>query len=258
MKKITLLFTLLFIGNGLLAQNITYDLRWNETNSNYEFYVTRDISAIAPVTTGGPSRVTIVFPTDGVSGTRTVSHTNETVVATYSDGGIIRSPGASPTNDYYVFSATGGSSYIGILNAGVEVLWMTFTASDGNQNARLFVNDSDPNSSDSGMSGINARQEFNVITISGGADEYSGNLLGTKDYQITSLKVLPNPTKGLFSIKGQIETLKSVEVYNIVGQLVKHINNQFSQINIESLESGVYFVKLNAENASRTIKLIKN
>ena len=78
MKKITLILSLLFIANSLLAQNITYDLRWNETNSNYEFYVIRDVSATAPLTTGGTSRVTIVFPTDGVSGTRTVSHTNET------------------------------------------------------------------------------------------------------------------------------------------------------------------------------------
>lgn len=152
---ITLLATL-FCFTAVFAQNVTYDLRWNSGNAQYELYVTRDVDAVAPVTTAGTSAVTIVFPTDGVAGTRTLSHTSESV-SSYNAAGVIIAPGASSSNDYYVFNSTGGSSYIGVLNANVEVLWMTFTPSDGNAQARLFENDTDPNSTDAGMQGINAR-----------------------------------------------------------------------------------------------------
>jgi hypothetical protein len=36
------------------------------------------------------------------------------------------------------------------------------------------------------------------------------------------------------------------------------MEKDLTEINIQYLESGVYFVKLSAEHASRTIKLIKN
>ena len=62
MKKTITLFAILICTASLFAQNITYELRWDSDNSLYGLYVTRDVTAVAPVTTGGTSSVTIIFP----------------------------------------------------------------------------------------------------------------------------------------------------------------------------------------------------
>lgn len=241
MKKTITLLAILICTTSLFAQNITYDLRWNSTSSLYELYVTRDISAVAPVTTGGTSSVTVVFPTDGATGTRTLSHTSESV-SNYNAAGVIRSPGASPTNDYYVFNSTGGASYIGVLNAGVEVLWMTFSASDGNSEARLFENDVDPNSTGAGMMGINARSEFFVITTAGSNNEFSRNVLDTEINELVELSIYPNPASDMVSITSK-NPIDSIEIYDISGKQVKKLKNT-KEINVSNFNSGIYLFKI--------------
>ncbi|WP_400080510.1 T9SS type A sorting domain-containing protein [Winogradskyella sp. R77965] len=241
MQKTITLLAILMCTTSLFAQNITYDLRWNQNNSSYELYVTRDITATAPVTTGGTSSVTIVFPTDGASGTRTVAHTSESV-STYNAAGVIRSPGASTDNDFYVFNSTGGASYIGVLSADVEVLWMTFTPSDGNSEARLFENDVDPNSTDAGMMGINARSEFFTITPAGSNDEFSGNVLSLETNESPELSIYPNPAKDKVYILSN-SPIDSIEVYDILGKRVKMLKG-INEVDVYDFNSGIYLFKI--------------
>ncbi|WP_460220220.1 T9SS type A sorting domain-containing protein [Psychroserpens sp. MEBiC05023] len=254
MKKIITLFVILIVSAPLVAQNVTYDLRWNSNSSLYELYITRDVTAVAPVTTGGTSTVTIVFPTDGVSGTRTVSHTSESV-STYNAAGVIRSPNASSSNDYYVFNSTGGASYIGVLNAGIEVLWMTFTASDGNSEARLFENNSDPNSTDSGMMGINARSEFFTITTAGSNDEFSENVLNVETNELLELSIYPNPTSDKVSIISNSE-INTIEVYNLLGKKLKTLK-QTNEVYVSDLNTGMYLLMIYSIKGHTTKKIIK-
>ena len=253
MKKTITFLAILFCTASLFAQNITYELRWDSDNSLYELYVTRDVTAIAPVTTGGTSSVTIVFPTDGVSGTRTLAHSSESV-STYNPAGVIRSPGAASDNDYYVFNSTGGASYIGVLNANVEVLWMTFTPSDGNSEARLFENDTDPNSTDTGMMGINARSEFFTITTAGANDEFSENILSIEHNELQELSIYPNPTSDKVNIvsNNQIDT---IEVYDILGKQVMLLK-QTNEIDVSDLNSGIYLFKIWIGEQLQTRKIV--
>jgi len=253
MKKTITFLAILVCTVSLFAQNITYDLRWNSNTSEYEFYVKRNVTAVAPVTTGGTSVVTIVFPTDGVSGTRTLSHTSEGV-SSYNSAGIIRSPGASATNDYYVYNSTGGSSYIGVLNANVEVLWMTFTASDGNSDARLFENDTDPNSTDTGMMGINARSDFFVITTAGANDEFSGNVLSIEDNELQDLSIYPNPASEKVNIVSN-NPIDSIEVYDILGKQVRTLRST-NEVDVSDLNSGIYLFKIWIGNHVQTKKIV--
>ncbi len=254
MKKTITLLAILVCTTSLFAQNITYELRWNSGSSLYELYLQRDVTAAAPVTTGGTSAVTIVFPTDGVAGTRSVSHTSESV-SSYNAAGVIRSPGSSSDNDYYVFNSTGGASYIGILNADVEVLWMTFTASDGNSQARLFENDTDPNSTDTGMMGINARSEFNVISTSGANDEFSGNVvLSVETNELTELYIYPNPASDKVNIVSN-NPIDSIEVYDILGKQVKTLKNT-NEIHVSNLNSGIYLFKISIGEQVITKKIV--
>lgn len=254
MKKTITILAILFCSVSIFAQNVTFDLRWDSDNSRYELYVKRDITAVAPVTTGGTAAVTIVFPTQGVSGTRTLAHTSESV-STFNPAGVIRSPNASSGNDYYVFNSVGGSSYIGVLNANVEVLWMTFTPSDGNSEARLFENDIDPDSSADGMLGINAKSDFYVITIAGANNEFAGNeVLGLDTEELSELSIYPNPTKDKVKIVSN-NPIDTVEVYDILGKKVKQLEGM-SEINVSDLNSGIYLLKIWIGNKVQTKKIV--
>lgn len=253
-KKAITFLAIIICSASLFAQNVTFRLHWDSDNSLYELYVKRDISAVAPVTTGGTAALTIVFPTEGASGTRALAHTSESV-STFNPAGVIRSPAASPNNDFYVFNSVGGSSYIGVLNADVEVLWMTFTPSDGNAEARLFENDTDPDSSGEGMLGINAKSDFYVITTAGANDEFSGNeVLGVDNYELMEVSIYPNPAKEKVHIVSN-NPISSVEVYDMLGKQVKTLKNT-REINVSDLNSGIYLLKIWLNKQVLTKKIV--
>ena len=65
-----------------------------------------------------------------------------------------------------------------------------------------------------------------------------------------SLKIYPNPTSGVLNIQG--EDLKSIEVYNTIGQrvLTQEVNGEGIQLNTESLNNGIYFLRVHANDGT--------
>ena len=65
-----------------------------------------------------------------------------------------------------------------------------------------------------------------------------------------SLKVYPNPTTNMLNVEG--ESMVSVEVYNTVGQRVmtQDVNGNKTQINTESLNNGIYFLRIFANDGN--------
>ncbi|WP_343330728.1 T9SS type A sorting domain-containing protein [Polaribacter staleyi] len=72
-----------------------------------------------------------------------------------------------------------------------------------------------------------------------------------------AVKIVPNPSTGFINLKN-INNFKKATIYNISGQWVKTINGNDSSRNVDVriLKPGVYFVKINADIASFTRKLI--
>lgn len=68
------------------------------------------------------------------------------------------------------------------------------------------------------------------------------------------IKVYPNPTSSFFQIQN-LETIKSIVVFNARGQLVETVTNKTSFG--ENLPSGVYFVKVNSNNGTQNLRVIK-
>ncbi|WP_299891003.1 T9SS type A sorting domain-containing protein [uncultured Lacinutrix sp.] len=91
-----------------------------------------------------------------------------------------------------------------------------------------------------------------------GIISYSFSTLSTTSEELTGVSIYPNPAKDMVYLKGDTSKLNRVEIYNIAGQLVLVQNSGFDRIDISQLESAVYLVKLSAENAEKTIRLIKN
>ncbi len=86
----------------------------------------------------------------------------------------------------------------------------------------------------------------------------SGATLSNEDFKLlTGLSLYPNPTSGILYINGDISKLKDVNIYSITGQHVMEVKDNFREIDISKLDSALYFVKLNTEKGTGTIKIIK-
>ncbi|MFN3754573.1 GEVED domain-containing protein [Flavobacterium sp.] len=83
--------------------------------------------------------------------------------------------------------------------------------------------------------------------------------LGNTSFDLAGLKLYPNPTSNELNVE-YTTAITSIEVYNLVGQRIaaKNVNAISTTVDMSHLANGTYFVKVQAENASRTIKVMKN
>ncbi|MDL2261952.1 C10 family peptidase [Bacteroidales bacterium OttesenSCG-928-I21] len=81
--------------------------------------------------------------------------------------------------------------------------------------------------------------------------------LSVDDNTLSNLTIYPNPTTNELNISG-IEEKSEVQIYDIYGKLLVDINNfQNNSIDVSSLSGGIYFVKVNTKNGTRTMKIVK-
>ena len=71
------------------------------------------------------------------------------------------------------------------------------------------------------------------------------------------ITIYPNPATDIVTISGAENMLDKLEIYDINGKLLFSKNSELTYVNVDDLQSGVYFVKLYAETTQKTIKLIK-
>jgi len=91
-------------------------------------------------------------------------------------------------------------------------------------------------------------------------DDNSLNISETKNI-FSSLKVYPNPSSGLFYVKGFLETaiLSKVEVKNSLGQSLISVTNFDSNqaLNLNNYANGMYFIHITNENKTTIFKVLK-
>lgn len=83
--------------------------------------------------------------------------------------------------------------------------------------------------------------------------------LSTQDFDFNSKFTLyPNPVQDVlhFNSKENLE-IQSVEIYNMLGQIVISVPNNTTSIDVSSLKSGNYFLKVNTEQGISNTKFIK-
>lgn len=83
-----------------------------------------------------------------------------------------------------------------------------------------------------------------------GAYEYNdGNSIGyEKSNELDNTLIYPNPAEDRINIKlnGTYPEIKSVQIYTVLGQLVKEVNlSQSTSINISDIQTGIYFLVIN-------------
>ena len=80
--------------------------------------------------------------------------------------------------------------------------------------------------------------------------------LGIEDNLPSQLTIYPNPTKGFIHIESN-HTINSIKVFDVLGKLVFQENNQVNQIDISSLDHGLFFVKIETDQGISTQKVLK-
>ena len=81
--------------------------------------------------------------------------------------------------------------------------------------------------------------------------------LSTQNNTLNELAIYPNPVKNVLNIKGLDNTVKSATIFNVTGQKVISQTTNLNTINTSALTPGIYFLNLETENTTKTVKLIK-
>ena len=90
-----------------------------------------------------------------------------------------------------------------------------------------------------------------------GISAYDGSL-ATNSFDSANFTYYPNPIKNVLNLS-YTQDITSVTVFNLLGQemLTKTLNTTHGVIDMSSMASGAYFVKVTADNQTKTIKVIK-
>jgi len=82
--------------------------------------------------------------------------------------------------------------------------------------------------------------------------------LSTNSFDNASFKAYPNPVKNLLNLS-YTENMSDITVFNLLGQQVlsKKVNATESQIDMSTLTSGTYLVKVYVGNQVKTLKVVK-
>lgn len=87
-------------------------------------------------------------------------------------------------------------------------------------------------------------------------------LLSSEDFDIQNIVLYPNPSEGIFYISWGDVKPTAIEVYDLTGKIVwsnYNFNNTSSEtnLNLSSVQQGVYFVKISTENSSVVRRVVK-
>jgi len=78
------------------------------------------------------------------------------------------------------------------------------------------------------------------------------------DFNVANITLFPNPVTSSFTIQGIEKNRCHLQIVNAHGQVVKEIMNyNLEPISLKSVANGVYFVKINSNHISKTIKVVK-
>ena len=82
--------------------------------------------------------------------------------------------------------------------------------------------------------------------------------VGIADKNLQALNVFPNPVKDILSIENPNElNIQQVKVYEHGGKLVYQAKDPFNTLDLSSLPSGVFFVKIETAKGGVTRKIFK-
>ncbi|OUS02490.1 hypothetical protein A9Q86_03010 [Flavobacteriales bacterium 33_180_T64] len=93
------------------------------------------------------------------------------------------------------------------------------------------------------------------LGLASGMESFSFSVLGIEDTVILkNMSIYPNPASEFINISSSIE-IEIVKVFNVLGKEVLS-TNETSQLKVNHLQSGIYFLKIFANKRSATKKIV--
>ena len=84
-----------------------------------------------------------------------------------------------------------------------------------------------------------------------------GTVLSTNEFSVNEFKIFPNPTSiGYVNITSNNNDKMSVAVYDVLGKQVINQTVSNNRLNVASLKTGIYIMKISQNNATITKKLV--
>jgi len=81
------------------------------------------------------------------------------------------------------------------------------------------------------------------------------NNLNVEDHTSHKFDIYPNPTSDFIHIKTEAQ-IERLELYNYVGQLILTKNYNANHVNIKSLNSGLYILKIYTDEGTSVSKKV--
>ena len=87
-------------------------------------------------------------------------------------------------------------------------------------------------------------------------------VLATDSFDLNSIAIYPNPSSGIYTITSNNFPIEKIEVYDLTGKIITtennlQITNNSSVLNLTDVASGLYFVRITANNQKTIKKIIK-
>lgn len=103
-----------------------------------------------------------------------------------------------------------------------------------------------------------ASQTLNTIESTSRLAVTVTTTMGTDKNTFTTLRYYPNPVNDILTVTNS-NNIETLTVINMLGKTIisKHINSTNTQLDLSSLNNGVYFVKIASEGKNKTLKIIK-
>ncbi|MCB0399856.1 MAG: T9SS type A sorting domain-containing protein, partial [Winogradskyella sp.] len=89
---------------------------------------------------------------------------------------------------------------------------------------------------------------------------FTQNILSIYEFSTERFSVSPNPTSSTWNINSNRQIIKTILIFDILGKQVVRVipNSNQATIDASSLKDGIYMAKIEGENGTRTVKLVKN
>lgn len=89
--------------------------------------------------------------------------------------------------------------------------------------------------------------------------KFGAAVLNTKDFELDTFSVFPNPTLDSWTVKSKNVNIASINVFDVLGKQVISLSpdKNDTRIDASSLKSGLYFAQIKTANGISSLKLVK-
>jgi hypothetical protein len=209
---------------------------------------------------------TIVVP-DGVTITST-SSLGGTALLNFFDGSAI---GQASIDGYLVTETLGSPTSLPAPSTATNSDMISFTVNGSPTSGTMYILENNSSLAttitalksfmqadmvDDSMATFTNVVDANDAAVSG-TSSFDFSTLSTKENTLAEVTVFPNPVKDILTISNGDFNIQKAIIHNSRGQLVFTKENVSEQLNLSSLQTGIYFLKLYADKGFKTIKIVK-